>query len=131
MSDEKAPRPAHGTVCWNELMTRDTSAAEKFYTELLGWKAVDSEMPDMKYTLLKAGDKDAAGMMAMPPDVPPAVPSHWMAYIAVDDVDALAGKIGKLGGQLMHGPQDIPNIGRFCVVQDPTGAVISLIQLAG
>ena len=127
MSNEK---PAHGTFCWNELVTRDTAGAEKFYTELLGWKAVDGGMPGMKYTLFKAGDKDAGGMMEMPPDVPKEVPSHWMAYITVDDVDSLVNKVGELGGTILHGPQDVPKVGRFCIVQDPTGGVVSLIKLA-
>lgn len=124
-------KTASGTFCWNELMTRDVAGASKFYTELLGWKAVDSGMPGMDYTLLKAGDKDAGGMMAMPPDVPQEVPSHWMAYIAVDDVDASAKKVVELGGEVFHGPQDIPNVGRFCIIKDPTGAVVSLIKLSG
>ena len=128
MPDEK---PAHGTFCWNELMTRDTAAAQKFYTQLLGWNANDSEMPGMKYTLYKAGEKDAGGMMDMPPDVPKEVSSHWMAYITVDDVDSLVEKTKELGGQVLHGPQDIPTVGRFCVIQDPTGAVVGLIKLSG
>ncbi|MCP4704086.1 MAG: VOC family protein, partial [candidate division Zixibacteria bacterium] len=81
MANEKS---THGTFCWNELMTRDAKSATKFYTELLGWKASDSGMPGMDYTLLKAGDKDAGGLMGMPDDVPKEVPSHWMAYINVD-----------------------------------------------
>ncbi len=124
MSNEK---PAHGMFCWNELMTRDSDGAAKFYTELLGWKAADSGMPGMKYTLLKVGDKDAGGMMDMPPEVPKEVSSHWMAYIAVEDVDALTKKTEDLGGKILHGPQDVPNVGRFCIIQDPTGAVVSLI----
>jgi len=124
-------KPAHGTVCWNELMTRDVPAAEKFYSELIGWKPVDSGMPGVKYTMFKVGEKDAGGLMQMPPDVPAQVPPHWMAYIAVDEVDKLAGKTKELGGQVLHGPEDIPNVGRFCVIQDPTGAVIGLIQMGG
>ena len=123
-------KPTHGTFCWNELMSRDTAAAQKFYTELLGWKAVDSGMPGMKYTLFKVAGKEAGGLMAMPPDVPTEVPSHWMAYIAVDDVDALIKKVGKLGGELLHGPQDVPHVGRFCIVRDPSGGVVSLITMA-
>ncbi len=121
----------HGTFCWNELITRDMAGASKFYTELLGWKAVDSGMPGMDYTMLKAGDKDAGGMMTMPPDVPGEVPAHWMAYIAVDDVDAAAKKAAELGGEVFHGPEDIPNVGRFCIIKDPTGAVVSLITMSG
>lgn len=128
MSNEKYP---HGTFCWNELMTRDKKAAEKFYTELIGWEAKESDMPGLKYTIFKAGEKQAAGMMDMPADVPAEVPAHWMAYIAVDDVDTPAAKIEKLGGKLMHGPEDIPDVGRFCIIQDPTGAVISLIKMKG
>jgi predicted enzyme related to lactoylglutathione lyase len=120
----------HGTFCWNELVTRDMDGATKFYTELLGWKAVVGDMPGIKYTLLKSGDSDAGGLMDMPPDVPKEVPSHWMAYIAVDDVDGLAEKVGSLGGNILHGPQDIPTVGRFCIIQDPTGAVVSLITMA-
>jgi predicted enzyme related to lactoylglutathione lyase len=124
MSNEK---PTHGTFCWNELVTRDVAAAEKFYTELLGWMAVDSGMPGMKYTLLKVNEKDAGGIMDMPPDVPKEVPSHWMAYVAVDNVDALAKKTEDLGGNILYGPQDVTHVGRFCTIQDPTGGVLSLI----
>jgi predicted enzyme related to lactoylglutathione lyase len=127
MADEKYP---HGIVCWNELVTRDMSLAEKFYTELLGWKAADSGMPGMKYVVFKAGDKQAGGMMAMPTDVPENVPSHWMTYIAVDDIDAVAEKTKQLGGTVLHGPMDVPTVGRFCIIQDPTGAVVSLITMS-
>ena len=124
MADEK---PVNGMFCWNELVTRDVAGAEKFYTELLGWKAVDSGMPGMKYNLFKADGKDAGGLMEMPAEVPKEVPSHWMAYITVEDVDVMAKKTGELGGSVMYGPQDIPGMGRFCVIQDPTGAVVSLM----
>ena len=130
MANEK---PAHGTFCWNELVSRDMPAAEKFYSELLGWKPVDSGMPGLKYTMWKtgAGEKDAGGLMEMPADVPEHVPSHWMSYIAVEEVDNLAKKAKDLGAEILHGPEDIPNVGRFVIVQDPTGAAISFIKLEG
>jgi hypothetical protein len=126
MADEK---PVHGTFCWNELMTRDLKTAAKFYSEVVGWQATDSGMPGMDYTIFKAGDKQAAGMMAMPKEIPNEVPPHWMAYIAVDDVDSAAAKTREHGGQVIHGPEDIPDVGRFCVIQDPVGAVVSLISM--
>lgn len=127
MSDEKM---AQGNFCWNELMTRDLPAAQKFYADLLGWKVADSGMPGMDYKMIKAGDKEAGGMMTMPKEVPAEVPSHWMAYITVDDVDASAKKVAELGGQVLCGPMDIPEVGRFCTIQDPSGATVSLITLA-
>lgn len=127
MPDEK---PGHGFFCWNELMTRDLEGAKKFYTKLLGWEAADSGMPGMDYTLWKVGGKDVGGMMAMPKEIPAQVPPHWMAYIAVDDVDATAKKVGDLGGKLMHDLMDVPGIGRFVTIQDPTGAVVALFTFA-
>jgi predicted enzyme related to lactoylglutathione lyase len=126
-----AEGPTHGTFCWNELMTRDPEKAGKFFKELIGWEPTDSGMPGMPYTLFKMGENQVGGMMMMPPEIPAQVPPHWMAYIQVDDVDALVGKLGDLGGKLLHGPQDIPTVGRFVVIEDPTGAVVSLITLAG
>jgi hypothetical protein len=67
--------------------------------------------------------------MDMPSDVPKEVPSHWMSHIAVDDVDALAKKTTDLGGKLLHGPQDVPNICRFCIIEDPTGAVVTIMTM--
>lgn len=123
-----ADEATHGTFCWNELMTRDMAAAKKFYSELIGWEIVDSGMPGMDYNMLKASGKNAGGMMAMPSDVPDQVPSHWMAYITVDDVDAAAAKVTELGGKVLQGPMDVPTVGRFCSIADPTGAAVSLIS---
>src|SRR5262249_60226315 len=39
-----------------------------------------------------------------------------------------AAKAVKLGGQQIVPPSDIPNVGRFAVIQDPTGAIISIFQ---
>jgi len=129
MAEEKLPQ---GSIVWNELVTLDMPAAEKFYTELLGWQAKDSGMPGMKYTLFNMGEKSAAGMMEMPPDAKAGgVPSHWMTYVAVDDVDASAAKAKELGAKLLHGPEDVPQVGRFCIIQDPAGAVVSLITTTG
>jgi predicted enzyme related to lactoylglutathione lyase len=125
MAESKYP---HGTFCWNELMTRDVPAAAKFYSELMGWEAADSGMPGMNYTVFRASGKDAGGMMAMPEEIPEQVPAHWMAYIAVSDIDAVVKKTPELGGKVLHGPQEVPGVGRFAVIQDPGGAVVSLLQ---
>jgi len=45
----------------------------------------------------------------------------------VDDVDATARQVETLGGKLLRPPEDIPGIGRFCVVQDPQGATLCAI----
>ena len=54
---------------------------------------------------------------------------HFMNYIAVDDVDDTARQAFDLGGRIVLPPMDIPNVGRFCQIQDPTGAIFSVITL--
>ncbi len=122
MAEEKS-KP--GTFCWNELMTRDTAAARGFYTSLLGWEASEMDMGQFTYTVFKKGDKDVCGMMAITSEMGD-VPPHWMSYIEVEDVDASAAKSTELGGKICCPPTDIPNVGRFVVITDPTGASIYL-----
>ena len=116
----KMSKEFHGTFCWNELMTKDTAAAKEFYTKLLDWESREMPMPDGAYTIFKAGDKDAGGMMAITPEMG-EIPSHWMSYIAVDDVEARSKLAGELGGNVLVPPTDIPGVGRFSIIQDPTG----------
>ena len=61
----------------------------------------------------------------MNPMVPAEVPSYWLVYFAVDDVDASFRKAIELGAREMLGPQDFPG-GRFAIVADPQGAVLGL-----
>ena len=52
-----------GAFCWNELLTTDTAAAEKFYTGLFGWTAETAQVGPMPYTEFKNGERPAAGML--------------------------------------------------------------------
>jgi uncharacterized protein len=123
----------HGTICWTELASKDVEAAKKFYTELLGWKLTGSEAAGMNYTEIVVGDKHIGGMYQISEECGGSadMPSHWGSYVAVDDVDASAKRTEELGGKVLVPPMDIPNVGRFCVINDPTGAAISLIKLGG
>ncbi|WP_426127058.1 VOC family protein [Pararhizobium sp. PWRC1-1] len=119
----------HGAFVWYELMTTDTKAAEAFYDDVVGWTSVDSGMPDANYTLFKTNDVRVAGLMTLPEsaltmNIPPA----WLGYVGVDDVDAAAKKLAKLGGTVHRQPEDIPGVGRFAVVADPHGAVFALFK---
>ncbi len=119
--------PAHGSFCWNELMTTDMEAASRFYGQLFGWNYKDS-MGDMPYSIVEGGGREQGGIMPMPPEAG-QMPPNWGAYVAVDDVDASARQAEELGGKILMEPRDIPHVGRFCVIQDPQGAVLSMITL--
>ena len=126
MSEQQMP--ANGAFCWNELATTDAGAAKKFYTELLGWNLKESEATGFPYSEIVVGGSHVGGIYQMTAEQG-GMPSHWMAYVAVDDVDASAKRTEELGGKVSVPPMDIPNVGRFCVISDPTGARLSLIKL--
>ncbi len=117
-----------GSLCWNELATNDVDAAGAFYTKLFDWGSEQREMGPITYTMFMAGDRPAGGMLKMTEewgDIPP----HWMPYLATDDCDYCAEKAKSLGAEVKVPPTDIPSVGRFAVLQDPQGAVISVIKL--
>lgn len=119
---------ASGSNCWNELATTDREAAVAFYTALFGWGTQEQDMGEAgTYTIFTRGDAMAGGMMQMSDEWGEA-PSHWMTYIAVDDCDATAEKVNALGGKVCVPPTDIPDVGRFAVLDDPQGAAFSILK---
>ena len=114
-------------ISWHELMTGDVEGATKFYTELLGWTLQEFPMQEGEsYWVVKVGDEGMGGIMKTPPD-PAGMPPHWGLYITVDNVDATAKKAEQLGAKILATPMDIPQVGRFAVLQDPQGAVFAVI----
>ena len=116
----------HGAFSWNELMTTDVPAAKAFYGALFGWDMQDDQTCDMNYTMVKAGGNEVGGMMAIPPEANGAPPS-WGGYVTVDDVDKQSVQAEKLGGKVIMPARDIPNVGRFAVISDPQGAMLTMI----
>ena len=110
-------------------MTPDAKAAESFYSSAVGWKATDSGVPGMSYTLLLAGGTPRAGLMALPKEACDAgAKPGWVGYIGVDDVDSCVARVAKAGGATHVPPTDIPQVGRFAMLADPQGAVFCLFK---
>ena len=80
----------------------------------------------MDYTVVKVDGEDVAGIMPMPPDTG-EMPPAWGLYITVENVDKTADLAKELGGKVLVEPTDIPEVGRFSVIQDPQGAWFSVI----
>lgn len=117
-----------GTFCWDELHTRDMATAKKFYGRLFGWTGEGKTDGSDAYWHWKHADREIGGMTSHTGG--PNVPPHWLAYVAVSDVDALTSKVAPLGGKVLIPAIEIQKVGRFSVVQDPTGAVFSPFRSA-
>jgi len=118
---------AHGTFVWNELLTRDVEAAKTFYASTVGWTFKPMPMPDGTYWIAEMDGKPVGGLMAMPQELPSTVPSHWFAYLEVDDVDARLKLATEQGGTIMRSSFDVPDVGRLGFIEDSTGAKLGLM----
>ncbi len=107
-----------------ELNTTDLAKAKAFYGKLFDWKLEDVQMgPGDTYTIIKVGEGTGGGMMKNPM---PGAPSAWLAYVAVDDVRAATEKAKSLGAQVMKDVTEVPGMGWFSILVDPTGATFAL-----
>jgi predicted enzyme related to lactoylglutathione lyase len=121
----------NGRFVWYEHLTNDPKAAIAFYKDVVGWKTQPfAEGND--YMMWVADQGPMGGVMKLPDEAKNmGAPPHWMAHVQVENVDATAAQAKKLGGKVYKEPTDIPTVGRFAVIADPQGAVISIFKPNG
>jgi len=110
-----------------ELNTTDQGKAKSFFGSLFDWKLEDMPMDDGTYTMIGVGDDGVGGGIVKHPMGGPSV---WIPYVGVDDVRASTEKARSLGAQVVKDVTDIPGMGSFSIILDPTGAALGLWQSA-
>jgi len=113
---------------WPELSAHNVAAAIEFYPKVFGWTTRTSDAGGAGYTEFLNGTESIAGAQEMPAGMPVGVPSFWLTYFYVADVDATATRANELGGSTMSPPMDFPG-GRFAIVTDPQGASFGLLKM--
>jgi uncharacterized protein len=109
-----------------ELSTTDIDKAKTFYGQLFSWKLEDMDMGGgAMYTTISPGEGTGGGMMQQ---MQPGAPSAWLAYAIVDDVKASTAKAQSLGAQVVRDVMEVPGMGWFSIIVDPTGAALGLWQ---
>src|SRR4030095_466221 len=120
-----------GSFVWCELLTTDSAAAQSFYRKVVGWTAVPFAPEGSSHVLNNASGAGVGGVMKLPDAAKQmGAPPNWMMYVGTPSVDDTAVRIVSLGGRVLRQPDDIPNTGRFAVVQDPLGATFGIFQPA-
>jgi len=123
-----APVTPSGRWLWNELHTSDPTQALSFYENVVGFAHRSMDMgPAGTYHIISKGGVDRGGVTS---HLQKGAPPHWLPYIAVDDTDATIARAKKLGATIPMPPEDIQGVGRFGVLQDPTGAVLAVMKPA-
>ncbi|MGO9257390.1 MAG: VOC family protein [Bryobacteraceae bacterium] len=111
-----------------ELNTTDVEKAKDFYSHLFDWTLEDLPMGDSTYTMIKVGQGTGGGILKHPM---PGAPSAWLAYVSVDEIQAATGKARSLGATIIKDVTEVPGMGWFSILIDPTGAALALWQPKG
>ena len=130
--NQPGPFPAGeaNTFGWAELNSRGFAKAKPFYEKVFGWATKDSPMPQgQSYTEFLADGQSIAGGQEMQAMVPKEVPSYWLVYFAVADVDKAFKTATGAGARELVAPMELPG-GRFAILADPQGAGFGLLKMA-
>jgi uncharacterized protein len=126
---------AEGAFGWAELNARGVESAVRFYEQVFGWTAKESSTGGggdgrPPYIEFHKDDESILGALEIPPELPPGMPSYWLIYFSVSDVEGAARKAVELGGREVVPAQDFSG-GSFAIVTDPQGATFGLLNYTG
>ena len=125
MSDQKPPA---GALAWLDLTVANADDVRDFYTAVAGWQPQSIQMDGYSdYAMAPAGSDSPVAGICHKRGSNADFPSHWLIYIAVDDLDKSISECERLGGKVVIGPTDM-GADRYCVIEDPAGAVAALYQ---
>jgi hypothetical protein len=113
---------------WFEVYSGDLDATKKFYADVFGWTSQDMDMGSFVYPMLSNNEVPHSGIMNLNTPEMANVPPHWLVYFHTADIAASCAKVTGAGGQVMHGPMDVPGVGQIAIIQDNVGAVFALHQ---
>lgn len=117
-----------GTICWTDLTIDDADGVRDFYQDVVGWKVDAVDMGGYSdYTMCAPDSGKGIAGICHARDANKGLPAQWLVYIQVRDADASAERCVQRGGKVLVAPKDMGSYGRYCVIQDPAGAVAALI----
>jgi uncharacterized protein len=127
MSANEAMPP--GVMTWADLTVKDATKVRDFYKAVVGWEAVPVPMNGYAdYQMNLPGTDQPVAGICHAQGANANLPAQWLLYITVADLDASIAACAKHAGTVIVEPRGMGAAGRFCVVQDPAGAVMALIE---
>ena len=116
---------------WLELNTHQPEDAIAFYNKTLGWEFESTQLPEGgAYWVARHNDKAVGGIFGLDDTEDyNNIPSHWMTYMNVKDIDKAQTAAQKAGGEITRPALSLDGIGKLAVITDSAGALIGLIEL--
>ena len=116
-----------GEFCWADLAANDAVRASAFYRDVFGWTARDQAANGGVFTRLQSKGRDIGSLYQLSRNhLDSGVPSHWTAYVRVDDIDATVQRAVSCGGAIIIKPFAVSGVARIALIADAVGAHIGL-----
>jgi predicted enzyme related to lactoylglutathione lyase len=115
-----------GKMVWADLLTTNVPAASRFYSVIFGWDMLPSDDPD--YVTAAIDGRPVAAIASYERETPEHAEPLWLPPFSVRDVDAAMERALQSGGAEPAAAGNLPGRGRLAVLQDPQGAVVSLLR---
>lgn len=122
-------KPKVGTIGWIDLTVDDADAIRDFYKSVTGWQHGEVSMGEYSdYTMQLPSDDTPVAGICHKSGTNADLPSHWLIYITVGDLDTSMDECKKRGGSVISGPKQMGPTARYCIIRDPAGAVAALFE---
>jgi uncharacterized protein len=120
-----------GQIGWIDLTVPDAVGLRDFYQAVTGWTPSPVKMGDYQDFCMHApGEPQPVAGICHARGENLGLPAVWMMYITVDDLDQSLLRCQELGGKLLRPVTSVGTNARFCVIQDPAGAICALYETA-
>ncbi len=124
-------KPSVGTIGWTDLTVSDAERLKEFYRQVTGWTPEPFDMGGYQDFVMKAADGSAVAGVCHARGGNRDLPPQWLVYITVESLEDSLQRCQTLGGRLVAGPRSYAGQGRYCVIEDPAGAVCALYESKG
>jgi predicted enzyme related to lactoylglutathione lyase len=126
-----SPSPPNGSISWFDLTVPNADAIRDFYAAVVGWKWSPVDMKGYQDYCMNLPDSgETMAGICHQRGVNASLPAQWLLYITVKDLDKSLARVVELGGKIIAPMRGGAGQGRFCVIQDPAGAVSALFEPA-
>jgi len=121
------PKNSPGQIAWRDLTVPDAASIRDFYSSVVGWRAEPVDMGGYSdFNMLPAAGSEPVAGICYDRAGNANLPAKWLIYITVEDLEQSLRRCVELGGKVIDGPRKAGQQ-RYCVIQDPAGAVAALI----
>ena len=120
-----------GAIAWVDLTVPDAGSVRDFYKAVVGWTDSAVEMDGYDdFCMNEPGSGRAVAGVCHARGVNADLPPRWLIYINVEDLDASLAACAERGGKVLGRVRQMGRAGRYCVIEDPAGAVAALFEPA-